>query len=517
MSKKMNNKRLNKAMKYLPFVLAALSGVLYMLSIHSFHPIIGFIAFIPLLIALNNAALKRTIVLTIVFGSVFGVMAFNWMFSTGVLYSNTYTFGLIGMLVSILIFILFYLLIFIFFRFLTQNKINRINIFILAALVVLIEVGFSEVFVSYPFHYLRFGLSMLGSVYTIQLAEIGGIYILSFFTILFNGFFALAIIKKRFPTMGGILLTLFLLTNYFIYTARTNLVDGVISSKKQVSFNIITPNYFSPVNWGNQNESFRIQTLMLTTNIESAKSMADINVWPESVLPWTYETVKIGFVDKIMEQHQGSGSYLLMGFNTSINDFENYNSAYLFNDKGEIISRYDKRFPIKALEAPLGDAIPIVTNDFGVIIKPGNHAKVMPTEKSNLGVFICNESSTHKAIRPLILDGADILVNISNDSWFRNTFIIDLHFYGNRIRSVSTRRDIIINSNGGISGAISSNGDIKYQEASNRTVMRRINAQPREGKTLYTAFPYFLPLISLLLIIGLKIYTNLKSKSSSQL
>src|SRR5690554_4544848 len=514
MPKKMNltNKRLNKAMKYLPFVLAALSGVLYMLSIHSFHPIIGFIAFIPLLIALNNAALKRTIVLTIVFGSVFGVMAFNWMFSTGVLYSNTYTFGLIGMLVSILIFILFYLLIFTTFRALTQNKINSKNIFILAALVVLIEVGFSEVFVSYPFHYLRFGLSMLGSVYTIQLADIGGLYILSFFTILLNGLFALAIIQRKLPKWGSFFLALFLITNYIVYTLRTDFFDGSITSKEQVSFNIITPNVSSPTDWGNQNESFRIQTEMLSANAESAKNRADLNVWPETILPWSYEIIRIGFINKIIQQHRKSGTYILMGLNTNIKDSNYYNSAYLFNDSGEIVNRYDKRFPIKILEAPLGNSIPIVTNEYGVMIRSGNKAKVMPTEKSNLGVFICNESTTHKAIRPLILDGADILVNISNDSWFKNTYLINSHFYINRMRSITTRRDLIINSNGGISGAITANGDIKFQEASNRIVMRRASMQPREGKTLYTIFPYFLPLISFLLIIGLKLIKRIKAK-----
>lgn len=80
------------------------------------------------------------------------------------------------------------------------------------------------------------------------------------------------------------------------------------------------------------------------------------------------------------------------------------------------------------------------------------------------------------------------------------------------MRSITTRRDLIINSNGGISGAITANGDIKFQEASNRIVMRRASMQPREGKTLYTIFPYFLPLISFLLIIGLKLIKRIKAK-----
>lgn len=512
--KQKRKKKQKKNKKYSPYLLAALSGALYILSIKLFNPIVGFLVFIPLIYALNNASLKRTIGLSITFGGVFGILAFNWMLFAGALYSEQYIFGLLGTILSTCIFIIFFTLLFIIFRLLTQNKITIKNVFILAALVAVMEFGFSQLFVGYPLYYLRFGMPMLGSIYTIQLAEIGGLEILSFFAVLINGLIAYGLIKKRFPRWSVFVLIFFLATNFILYSWRSNsFKQSENNQSSKISFNLINSNLESPVDWEHKGKA--IFKKMQMANIESAKHPADFNIWTETFVPWPYEDSS-DFVNEIVKQHVGSGNYTLIGLNTKSKENQFFNSAYLFNDKKEVINRYDKRYLIKVLEAPVGNLIPVVSNDYGVRIVPGNNAQAMSTKKCYLGVFICNESTTYKAIRPLILNGANVLVNISNDSWFRDTYLINLHFYTNRMRAVTTRRDIIINSNGGVSGAVGANADIQLQELNDHLVIRRVNVQPREGTTLFVKFPYLFAIVSALLLLLFKLFDikNLKRQDN---
>ena len=66
------------------------------------------------------------------------------------------------------------------------------------------------------FYFLDLGTSLTDHFLTIQLSEIGGVFILSFFTILINCFIVVAILKKRFLRWAGIVLVAFIVSN-FIY------------------------------------------------------------------------------------------------------------------------------------------------------------------------------------------------------------------------------------------------------------------------------------------------------------
>jgi apolipoprotein N-acyltransferase len=49
---------------------------------------------------------------------------------------------------------------------------------------------------------------------------------------------------------------------------------------------------------------------------------------------------------------------------------------------------------------------------------------------------------------------------MSNDGWFRGTWLVKQHFYNARLRAVETRKDIAVNSNNGRSGCIDASGRI---------------------------------------------------------
>ncbi len=76
------------------------------------------------------------------------------------------------------------------------------------------------------------------------------------------------------------------------------------------------------------------------------------------------------------------------------------------------------------------------------------------------GTLICFESSYGEYAADMVKNGAEILVVISNDGWFKNTGAYRQHLRLSRIRAVETRRDVLRAANAGISGLISGRGEL---------------------------------------------------------
>lgn len=99
--------------------------------------------------------------------------------------------------------------------------------------------------------------------------------------------------------------------------------------------------------------------------------------------------------------------------------YEYLNSAFLMDDRGERVGRYDKRRLV-----PIVERVPFVNprwftgltyfGGFG----EGEPAAPFPTGGARFGVLICYESIYAGLTRRYRLAGADFLVNITNDAWF---------------------------------------------------------------------------------------------------
>jgi apolipoprotein N-acyltransferase len=103
--------------------------------------------------------------------------------------------------------------------------------------------------------------------------------------------------------------------------------------------------------------------------------------------------------------------------------------------------------------------------------------------------MICNESTLASAARDQVLRGANFLLNLSNDGWFSDTYLVALHFYNARLRAVETRRDVAINSNNGISGLIDASGRITAMKKKEAPFILNVGIRPRQGYTLCSTYP----------------------------
>jgi len=72
---------------------------------------------------------------------------------------------------------------------------------------------------------------------------------------------------------------------------------------------------------------------------------------------------------------------------------------------------------------------------------------------ARFGVVICYEDTDSELARRLRRDGADFLINISNDAWF-GLSELDQHFVAARYRAIENRAGVVRVGNNGISGLI---------------------------------------------------------------
>jgi apolipoprotein N-acyltransferase len=141
-----------------------------------------------------------------------------------------------------------------------------------------------------------------------------------------------------------------------------------------------------------------------------------------------------------------------------------YNSAVMVNQQGSLIAQYDK---IRLL--PFGEYVPLPrwmpgASMVGTIVgdfTPGTNYTLMKVGDIRAGVFICVESAYPSIARSFTQDGADVLINISNDGYLGPTAVMRQHLANVVFRAVENGRPILRVTNSGITAYITPEGEVK--------------------------------------------------------
>src|SRR5437763_13045784 len=87
---------------------------------------------------------------------------------------------------------------------------------------------------------------------------------------------------------------------------------------------------------------------------------------------------------------------------------------------------------------------------------PGSSYTLMPLGDLRAGVFICIEAAHPSIARAFTDEGADLLINISNDGYLGPTAVMRQHLANAVFRAVENERRLIRVTNSGISAFIDS-------------------------------------------------------------
>ena len=191
-------------------------------------------------------------------------------------------------------------------------------------------------------------------------------------------------------------------------------------------------------------------------------------IWPETAMPFYFQEdsdLRRKVLDLVQETHAtlvlGAPGYTLTSENAQ--GYLLFNRAFLIAPSGRITSWYDKRHLV-----PFGEYIPFATRlpfihklvvgamDFSPGISP---APLVHGEMA-LGVLICYEAIFPGLAQESVEQGANILVNISNDTWFGASSAPWQHLYLSVLRAIEQNRFLIRCTNTGISAFIDNHGHI---------------------------------------------------------
>ena len=132
------------------------------------------------------------------------------------------------------------------------------------------------------------------------------------------------------------------------------------------------------------------------------------------------------------------------------------NSALIVNERGDVVSQYDKMFLV-----PFGEFVPWPFSLFveKITLEAGNFhpgIRVVVTEVGGhrVGTFICYESVFLRGVREFVRQGAEVLVNISNDSWYGSSAARHHHLLIARMRALENGRWLLRATNDGVTSVI---------------------------------------------------------------
>ncbi|HEX6184445.1 MAG TPA: apolipoprotein N-acyltransferase [Pyrinomonadaceae bacterium] len=145
-----------------------------------------------------------------------------------------------------------------------------------------------------------------------------------------------------------------------------------------------------------------------------------------------------------------------------------YNAAVLVNEKGLVAAQYDK---IRLM--PFGEYVPLPRWLPGVGMLGGVVGDFTPGERYTLiplghgeggrplaGTFICLESAYPYITRRLTQEGADVLIEMTNDAYQGDTSILRQHLSNAVFRAVETGRPLLRVTNTGVSAHIDERGRV---------------------------------------------------------
>ncbi|MBI5124519.1 MAG: apolipoprotein N-acyltransferase, partial [Candidatus Omnitrophica bacterium] len=330
-----------------------------------------------------------------------------------------------------------------------------------------------------------FGWNLLGysqsyNLPIIQIADIAGVYGVSFLIMIFNAavFLTLKNFKRNkdfyMPFAMAVILILIVL-GYGIIR-----LNSVFTGEK-LKVAIVQGNIPQDKKW-DRNFSEMILAKYENLTKEAARNKVDLIIWPETSVPGFLEGEK-NLLERIRGLAVDINTPLLVGAPRFEDRKENtlyYNSSFLFLKDGRMAGHYDKihlvpfgeyvplknvfSFVNKFAKRPIGDFT--AGKDFTVfrffverVVKEKSLSwKFM--KRIGFSSLICFEDIFPDLAREFIKNGANFLVNITNDAWFGRSSAAYQHAQASIFRAVENRTNLLRAANIGLSCFIDQKGRI---------------------------------------------------------
>jgi apolipoprotein N-acyltransferase len=478
-------------------MLAATSGLLLTASFPKIDwGFLAWIAFVPLLCAIKTKSPRQSFKLGFFTGLAHYVTLLYWI--AGVME----TYGRLPVVVcwSILLLLVMYLSLYpAVFALLASQLRGRSPKYLWTAPFLWAGLEYVRGFLLSGFPWENLGYSQYNWLQLIQISDILGVYGLSALIVAVNtALFELgnAISHKGTISWKPVLAVSVVMTGFISYGHwRIPEVERLAGAAPKRAVALVQGNIDQSKKWV---ESFQGETLKRYERLSLGvlESNPDLVVWPETALPF-YFLYDETLTNQVVELVRTSKVCFVLGspsFRTEGQGVCYHNSAYLLGPTGDVLGKYDKvhlvpygeYVPLKRFFPFLGKIVEAVGN-----FEPGKEGQVLSLNGQKLGVLICFEVIFAELSRTMVRNGAQLLINITNDAWFGTSSAPYQHLSMIVFRAVETRRAVGRAANTGISAFIDPVGRVLDQTPLFEEAVRTRLLPMMDEKTVYVRYGSF--------------------------
>jgi len=319
------------------------------------------------------------------------------------------------------------------------------------------------------FPWASLGHTQARTLWLAQLSSLGGVYLVAFVVILSNT--VLEALWSWWRQKGplprtGLIVWAAVLGLSSIYSAARLSGSPAPEGARRIRAAVVQGNLDEKVDlrgWAGQGFVFM---LMLQQSRQAEAEGAELVVWPEGTLPGAVRPGTDTFEPFAIHSVFPKRSELIIGGVTRGSQEGKTvltNSAFLTGPDLRIRARYDKRHLV-----PFGEYVPLASilpyewfiPAGAAFFSPGPDHRPLEASAGKLGMLICYEAIFPEVARETVDLGAQVLVNITNDSWYGFSSAPYQHLAIARMRAVETGRFMLRAANTGVSAVIDPRGRV---------------------------------------------------------
>ncbi|MDH3347185.1 MAG: apolipoprotein N-acyltransferase [Desulfobulbaceae bacterium] len=364
----------------------------------------------------------------------------------------------------------------------------------------------------------------------IQAADLGGHHLITFIIIVINLLIHQLIWTNKEPSAPRCPNKLLITTSFFCFLIfiggysqlRYNSITKLNQDALHIHSAVIQGNISQDEKWTPQKKESTVSTYRDLTHQALEDGNTELVIWPETAIPFFpqidplfYEIKRLAKTSNI--DLLAGAPFFTKNTETTPPSYQYFNSALLINSEGNITEHYNKQHLV-----PFGEYVPLrrffpflepLVENVGDF-QPGTSLSPLSSKVCKLGVLVCFESIFPDLARKMTQNGADLLVNLTNDAWY-GISSAPYHTLAMAVfRAVENRRSLVRAANTGISCLIEPTGNIQGQTQLFQPAIVSITAPLLTEKSFFTRAGFlFGPLC--LFIAGIRLLLLFKKKEES--
>lgn len=357
------------------------------------------------------------------------------------------------------------------------------------------------------FPWLGLGHSLTGFPIAVQWAEVAGARGVTFWLAAINATIAFAVLEpgRWRITMLSTVSTLTLAIGFGAWRMAT------LPLRTAGTVSMIQPNIGFRDKWVESESAGIVAGLLAQTDSAIVSAHPALVLWPEAAIPATFvaRPTYASAIARLARERQTPivvGGLDFVEGATPGDRGTFYNAAFYFDAEGKW-----QDYPVYAKHylVPVVERVPFIPprwleglRFFGAFGR-GQTRPIYQTPIGRVGTIICFESTFEDQSRHYRAEGAEVLVNITNDAWYGTTTAPAQHAAHLVMRAIETRAGIAQAANSGISELVDPLGRVSHQTSLETRTTVTADVVTSDVIPLYVRWGDWVGVLSLVMAAGM--------------